>query len=145
MNKLTEEQKLNYFQSLHRDDAIEFWQILKINTEATLTDILLAYNKEYAREDLEEVSKYKFDQMRYNTTTESFTDFLTKYKIKQLNKHTKRTSDIGETFLLAKFPIQIQNELTMAGKHDATVEERRSSIAVANTPNYSLAPLVSNH
>ena len=29
MNKLTEEQKLNYFQSLLRDEAIEFWQTKK--------------------------------------------------------------------------------------------------------------------
>ena len=30
LNKVTEEQKLNYFQSLLRDDAIEIWQTLKI-------------------------------------------------------------------------------------------------------------------
>ena len=48
MHKLTEEQNLNYFQSLLRNDAIEFWQTLEINTETTLTDILPAFNKEYA-------------------------------------------------------------------------------------------------
>ena len=32
MHKLTEEQKLNYFQSLLRDDAMEFWQTMKITT-----------------------------------------------------------------------------------------------------------------
>ena len=46
MKKLTEEQKLIYFQSLLRDDAIEYWQTLKITTETTLTDILAALNKE---------------------------------------------------------------------------------------------------
>ena len=76
MNKLTEEQKLKYFQSLLRDEAVEFWQTLKITTEATLQDVLQAFNKEYAKEDLKEVSKYKFDQMRYDPTKESFADFL---------------------------------------------------------------------
>ena len=61
MNKLTEDQKLNYFRSLLRDDAIELWQTLKINTETTLPDILLAFNNKYAKEDLKEVSKYKLD------------------------------------------------------------------------------------
>ena len=56
MHKLKEEQKFNYFQSLLRDDAIEFWQTMKINIEMTLTDILQAFNKEYAKEDLKEVS-----------------------------------------------------------------------------------------
>ena len=72
MHKLTEEQKLNHFQILLRDIAIEVLQTLKINTETTLTDILQAFNKAYAKEDLKEVSKYKFDQMRYNPTVESF-------------------------------------------------------------------------
>ena len=60
-HKLTEEQKLNYFQSLLRDDAIEFWQTLPITTETTLRDILMAFKKEYAKEELSEVSKFKFD------------------------------------------------------------------------------------
>ena len=71
-NKLTEEQKLNYFQSLLRDDAIEFWQTLTITTETTLRDILTAFKKEYAKEELSEVSKFKFDQLRYDPATESF-------------------------------------------------------------------------
>ena len=49
MHKQTEEQKINYFQSLLRDDAIDFWQTLKITTETTLTEILQAFIKEYAK------------------------------------------------------------------------------------------------
>ena len=128
MHKLTEEQKLNCFQSMLRDDAIKFWQTLKITTETTLADILQALNKEYAKEDLKEVSKYKFDQMRYyNPTVESFSVFLTKFKKTAKQAYGEKASDIAETFLFAKLPVQIQNELAMAGKHDATVEERKLS------------------
>ena len=116
MNKLTEEQKLNYFQSLLRDEAIEFWQTLKITTETTLQDVLQAFNKEYAKEDLKEVSKYKFDQMRYDPKKESFADFLTRYKKLAKEAYGDKANDIAETFLFAKLPIQIQNELAMAGK-----------------------------
>ena len=45
-----------------------------------LADNVQAFNKEYAKEDLKEVSKYKIDQMRYNPTVESFTDILTKFR-----------------------------------------------------------------
>ena len=123
MHKLMEEQKLNYFQCLLRDDAIDFWQTLKITTETTLTEILQEFSKEYAKEDLKEVSKYKFDQMRYDPTTESFADFLTKFKKLAKQAYGDKANDIAETFLFAKLPIQIQNELAMAGKHDATSEE----------------------
>ena len=62
--KLSEEQKLTYFQSLLRDDAIEFWQSLKITSQTTLAQVLRYFKKEYAMEDLKEVAKYKFDQKR---------------------------------------------------------------------------------
>ena len=128
MNKLTEEQKLNYFQSFFQDEAIDFWQTLKITTETTLHDLLQAFNKEYAKEDLREVSKYKFDQMRYDPTKESFADFLTKYKKLAKQAYGDKANDIAETFLFAKLPIQIRNELAMAGKHDAKVEEIKTFV-----------------
>ena len=123
MHKLTEEQKLNYFQILHRDHTNEVWQTLKIDTETTLTNILQAFNKESAKANLK-VSKYKFDQMRYGTTAESFTAFLTKFKktAKQAN------GEIAETFLFAKHPVQIQYEYAMAGKHDATIDEIKTFV-----------------
>ena len=52
VHKQKEEQKLNFFQSLLIDDAIEFWQTLTITTETTLKDILAAFKKEYAKEEL---------------------------------------------------------------------------------------------
>ena len=99
MNKLTEEQKLNYFQSLLRDEAIEFWQTLKITTETTLQDVLQAFNKEYAKEDLEEVSKYKLDQMRYDPTKESFADFLSRYKKLAIQAYGDEANDIASTIV----------------------------------------------
>ena len=74
-HKLSEEQKLTYFQSLLRDDAIEFWQSLKITTQTTLAQVLRYFKKEYAKEDLKEVAKYKFDHMRYDPTAETFNEF----------------------------------------------------------------------
>ena len=67
--KLSEEQKLTYFQSLLRDDAIELWQSLKMTNQTTLAQVLRYFKKEYAKEDLKEVAKYKFDQMRYDPST----------------------------------------------------------------------------
>ena len=49
VHKLTEQQKLNYFQSLLRDDAVEVWQTLKTTNETTLINVLQAFNKEYAK------------------------------------------------------------------------------------------------
>ena len=72
-HKLSEEQKLTYFQSLLRDDAIEFWQSLKMTNQTTLAQVLRYFKNEYAKEDLKEVAKYKFDKMRYDPLMTSST------------------------------------------------------------------------
>ena len=127
-HKLSEEQKLTYFQSLLRDDAIEFWQSLKMTNQTTLAQVLRYFKKEYAKEDLKEVAKYKFDQMRYDPTTETFNDFLNKFKKVAKQAFGDKSSDLTETFLFAKLPVQMQNELAMAGKHDASMEEIRTFV-----------------
>ena len=127
-NKLSEGQKLTYFQSLLRDDAIEFWQSLKITTQTTLAQVLRYFKKEYAKEDLKEVAKYKFDQMRYGPATETFNEFLNKFKKVAKQAFVDRSSDLTETFLFAKLPVHMLNELAMAGKHDTTMEEIRTFV-----------------
>ena len=48
-HKLSEEEKLTYFQSLLRDDAIEFWQSLKITNQTTLAQLLRYFKKNMPR------------------------------------------------------------------------------------------------
>ena len=38
-HKLSEEQKLTYFQIMLRDDAIEFWHSLKVTAQTTLAQV----------------------------------------------------------------------------------------------------------
>ena len=127
-HKLSEEQKLTYFQSLLRDDAIEFWQSLKMTNQTTLAQVLRYFKKEYAKEDLKEVAKNKFDQMRYDPSAETFNDFLNKFKKVAKQAFGDKSSDLTETFLFTKLPVQMQNELAMAGKHDASMEEIRTFV-----------------
>ena len=93
-HKLSEEQKLTYFQSLLRDDAIEFWQSLKMTNQTTLAQVLRYFKKEYAKEDLKEVAKYKCDQMRYDLSAETFNDFLNKFKKVAKQAFGDKSSDI---------------------------------------------------
>ena len=115
-HRLTEEQNLTYFQILLRDDAIEFWLTLKLNTQTTLAQVLMHFKKEYAKEDLKEVVNDKFDQMRYDSTTETFNDFLNENKKVVKQAFDDRSADITQTFLFAKLPVHMLNELAIAGE-----------------------------
>ena len=77
---------------------------------------------------MKELGKYKFDQMRYDPTAETFNDFLNKYKKVAKQAFGDKSSGITETFLFAKLPVQMQNELAMAGKRDASMEEIRTFV-----------------
>ena len=79
-NKITDENKLHFFQSLLSDEAIEYWQSIQITPATTLKDVLDLFRKEFAKEDLKEVARYKWYQARYDPTTETFGDFLKSLK-----------------------------------------------------------------
>ena len=86
------------------------------------------FKKEYAKEDLKKVAKYKFDQMRYDPATETFNGFLNNFNEVAKQAIGDRSSDITETFLFAKLSVHLKNELAMAGKHDATMVEIRTFV-----------------
>ena len=66
--------------------------------------------------------------MRYDPTTQSFADFLTKYKKLAKQAYAEKTNDIAETFLFAKLPIRRQNYLAVADKCEATIEEVKTFV-----------------
>ena len=75
--------KLQYFQSLLRDEAIEVYQSLTITTETNLIDVLTKFWNEFAKDDLKEVARCKWDRAKYNPTAETFSDCLRDYSSAQ--------------------------------------------------------------
>ena len=122
-NKITEENKLHFFQSLLRDDAIEYWQSIQITPLTTLKDVLDLFRKEFATEDLKEVARYKWDQARYDPTTEAFSDFLKNLKKIAKQAFGEEADKIIRMFLFGKLPVEIQQELTIANKEESSPEE----------------------
>ena len=93
-NRLTEKAELRNFQSTLREVAIQFFQSLTISTETTLTDVLDKFRKEFNKDNLKEVVRYKGDQANYDPTLETFSDFLKRQKV--IAKHA----------LLPDFPVR---------------------------------------
>ena len=122
-NKITEENKLHFFQSLLRDDAIEYWQSIQITPMTTLKDVLDLFRNEFAKEDLKEVARYKWDQARYDPTTETFGYFLKNLKKTAKQAFGNEADRVIKMFLFGKLPVEIQQELTMANKEESSPEE----------------------
>ena len=122
-NKITEENKLHFFQSLLRDEEIEYWQSIQITPLTTLKDVLDLFRKEFAKEDLKEVARYKWDQARYDPTTEKFGNFLKSLKKTAKQAFGNEADKVIKLFLFGKLPVEIQQELTMANKGESSPEE----------------------
>ena len=106
-NRFTEKNKLHYFQSLLREEAIDFWQTRCIITETTLKDVLEKYRKLIAKDELEEVSKIKWNQLIYNPTKKNFLDFIKTPKKTATQAFYHRDARFVEIFLFGKVPVQI--------------------------------------
>ena len=122
-HKITEENKLHFFQSLLRDEAIEYWQSIQMTPLTTLKDVLDLFRKEFAKEDLKEVARYKWDQARYDPTTETFSDFLKNLKKTAKQAFGDEADKIIKMYLFSKLPVEIQQELTMANKEESSPED----------------------
>ena len=121
-NKITEEEQLQSSTSFPREDAIEFWQTIWLTPNATLREILQIFREEHARDNFKEVSRCRGDRLNYDTQHESFYDFLKNLKKTAKQVFDYRNSKYVKAFLLVKLPVAIQNDLSVAGKQDATVD-----------------------
>ena len=71
-HKMTEEQKLLLFEKLLREDDIELWQKLTLTSDQSFLELLRTFRKEYSENEFEEVSSYRWDQLRNDSPLNLF-------------------------------------------------------------------------
>ena len=141
--KVIEEEKLQFFTSLFREDAIEFWQTIRRTPETTLREVLQISRKKYARDDLKEVWRYRWDQLKYDPKHDTFSDFL-----KHLRKIAKQAFDSKANenvtaFLFGKLPVAIQNDLSVAGvRFRGEIVKSPAPPATGTTVSFSRYPMI---
>ena len=121
-NKITEEEKLQLFRTFFREDTIEFWETIRVIPDTTLKEVFHKVYKENARDNFKEVSRYRWNRLKFDPEHESFSDFFQRPK-KQQNKHLVRKRRSMSFLFFGKLPEAIQINLSVAGKQDATVDE----------------------
>ena len=75
-NRITDEPKLHFFRSFSCDEAIDFWQTMRITPDTTLKNVLQKHRNKFAKNDFKEVSKFKCDQLVYDPSKDDFSDFM---------------------------------------------------------------------
>ena len=72
----------------------------------TLKDVLDMFRKEFAKEDLKEVARYKWDQARYDLTTETFGNFLKSLKKTAQQAFGNEADKVIKMFLFGRLPVE---------------------------------------
>ena len=111
-----------------RDEAIDFRQTLRITPKITVKDILEKHSKKLVNYDLEEVSKFEWDQLVYDPTKENFSAFLKTLNKMAAQAFRNRAAKFVEAFVFGKLPVQVHHELSIAGKTEVKAGEMKTFI-----------------
>ena len=116
-HRLTDEVKLQHFQSLPREEANDFYQSLKVLTK---------FRKDITKDDLKEVIRPKLKQAKNNPTAETFSDFLKLLNVIAKQAFQDNAGQNIQTLLFAKLLILIQQKLRNSNKEDASPTEMQA-------------------
>ena len=75
-NQLTEEDKINYFHSLMRGDALQTFKNITTPSRENLAEILTVFRRKYVKPQSMATAKHKFQRLVFNPANQKLIDFL---------------------------------------------------------------------
>ena len=75
-NHLTEEDRINYFHSLMRGDALQTFRNINGPTRENLGEILAVFRRKYVKPQTMATAKHKFQKLVFNPANQKLVDFL---------------------------------------------------------------------
>ena len=79
-NQLTEEDRINYFHSLMRGDALQTFKNIIGPTRKNLGKILAVFRRKYVQPQSMATAKHKFQKLVFNPANQKLVDFLENFK-----------------------------------------------------------------
>ena len=110
-NQLTEEDKINYFLSLMRGDALQTFKNIDSPNQENLTEILTVFRRRYVKTQSLATLKHKSQRLVFNPANQKLIDFLD-----ELQKLAKVAFGVAaqaviEQFIYAKMPPQVKKSI----------------------------------
>ena len=97
-NQLTEENKLHFFHSLLRGDALQTFGNISSPNRENLTETLTVFRKKYVKPQSMATAKHKFQQLVFNPSNQKLIDFLD-----ELQKLAKDAFGVDAQAILEQF------------------------------------------
>ena len=122
-NQLTEGNRINYYQSLMRGDALQTFKNINGPTRENLGEIVAVFRRKYVKPQSMTTAKHKFQKLVFNPANQKLVDFLN-----ELQKLAKDAFEIAahaiiEQFIYAKMPPHLKNSINQAHLENGTHEQ----------------------
>ena len=122
-NQLTEEDKINYFHSLMRDDALQTFKNISSRNRENLTEILTVFRRKYVKPQSTATARHKFQQLVFNPANQKLIDFLDELQRMAKDAFGVDAQAIIEQFIYAKMPPHLKKSINQAHLENGTCEQ----------------------
>ena len=122
-NQLTEEDRIIYFHSLMRGDALQTFKNIGSPNRENLTEILTVFRRKYVRPQSRATAKHKFQQIVFNPANQQLFDFLDELQKLAKNTFGVDAQAIIEQFIYAKMPPHLKKSINQAHLENGTYEQ----------------------
>ena len=119
-NQLTEEDKINYFHSLMRGDALQTFKNITSPNRENLAEILNVFRRKYVKPQSMATAKHKFQRVVFNPANQKLIDFLDQLQKLAKDAFGVAAQAIIEQFIYAKMPPHLKKSINQAHLENGT-------------------------
>ena len=122
-NQLTEDDRINYFHSLMRGDALQTFKKINGPTRENLAEILAVFRRKYVKPQSMATAKHKFQKLVFNPAHQKLVDFLDELQKLAKDAFGIAAHAIIEQFIYAKMPPHLKKSINQAHLEIGTSEQ----------------------
>ena len=122
-NQLTEEDRINYFHSLMRGDALQTFKNIYGPTRENLREILAVFRRKYVKPQSMATAKHKFQKLLFNPANQKLVDFLDELQKLAKDAFGFAAHAMIEQFMYAKMPPHLKKSINQAHLENGTYEQ----------------------
>ena len=122
-NQLTEEDKINYFHSLMRGDALQTFKNITTPSRENLAEILTVFRRKYVKPQSMATAKHQFQRLVFNPANQKLIDFLDELQKLAKDAFGVAAQAIIEQFIYAKMPPHLKKTINQAHLENDTYEQ----------------------
>ena len=122
-NQLIEDDRIIFFQSLMRGDALQTFKNINGPTRENLEQILAVFRRKYVKPQSMATAKHKFQKLVFNPANQKLVDFLDELQKLAKNAFGIPAHTIIEQFIYAKMPPHLKKLINQAHLENGTYEQ----------------------